>query len=411
MAELPHPFADQADLPRGYIDSIQRHPDNGWTLIGWAYDPGNPDDLLDVEVVYGTTIVAHGRTGVYREDLKAAGIGDGFGGLGIPLPDDVLDEDQEHSLHLRIAGTDMAISAPANIQKSRWVGHVDGIDGVIVKGWATDPVNPNNPLGIDIVIDGAFVDRVLADQPRHDLPEHYGGSFCGFQWVIPLELADGKAHKVTARIANTSTDLSGYATYHAAIPIVGEPLRASLTEIPTLLREERRYTAFIDEYYRASRLVIEAVTADAVIYSGHAAHEFAALLARCFARAYVGPLDRVLANPTDAADAKLTTLYVLHTDLDLFKSRCLGGTANHFFAERIRLKQPTALLVEAPDRAGGLERLDLDHARLWCEDVMQAARVQDMQAALKPTLIDFFFGHPGFILYFAPVSGGGPIFK
>jgi hypothetical protein len=374
-------------------------------LVGWAYDPGNSDDLLDIEVVDGTEVVGVGRTGEYRQDLKEAGIGDGFGGVSIPLQEGVFDDEQEHDLYLRIADTDIAITRPKIIQKKEWPGHVDGVSGDVLTGWASNPAQPAVPLEIDVIVDGTFAERVIADQPRRDVPEYYGSSLCGFTWAVPLELADGRSHHITARIANTSAVLSGYASYMIDQASPGL-LLPSLIEIPVILREERRYMAFVDQYYLAARVTIETITADAVIYSGHAAHEFAPLLVRHFPRAYIGPLDRVMASPTVGVEAGCATLCMLHTDLTLFVARCLTGAGNHFFSERIRSRQPTILLVESPDDAGGLERLDLDRTRLWCKDIMEAAFAQDMKAALRTTLIDFFFGHPGFVLSFTPIMIG-----
>ena len=72
---------------RGHIDVVEVRADQGLVLVGWAHDPDNPDDLLDVEVVEDDAVIASGRTGEFREDLKKEGFGDGFCGLTISLPD------------------------------------------------------------------------------------------------------------------------------------------------------------------------------------------------------------------------------------------------------------------------------------------------------------------------------------
>ena len=389
----------------GHIDAVELRADKSWVLVGWAHDPDSPGELLEVEVVEGAEIVAIGRTGEYREDLKRNGLGDGFCGLTVPLPQGLLDDESEHRLHLRLAGTELAITAPIAVRRTDYVGHVDGLEAGVLNGWVLSPAAPGKPLEVDVLVEGTFVERVVADHPRQDVPQYYGNLFCGFRWPVPSQLNDGQRHEVAVRVARTSFVLPEHVSY-AHGQADAEPLAASLVEIPPSLRNERRYMAFIDEYFRRSRLAIEAVTADAVVYSGHAAHEFAALLARRFAQAFTAPLDRVLANPVERTGVAAVALYILHTDLAIFIARCLSGGGNRFFLERIRLGQPTILLVEQPDQAGGLESLDLERARLWCQEILRAARSADMIATLETTVIDFFFGHPGFVLSFRPVAGG-----
>src|SRR5437899_5437804 len=89
---------------RGHIDGLEYRGDGDWVLVGWAHDAANPDRLLDIEVVEGSRVLATGRTGVYREDAKNAGIGDGYCGLSITLAADVLRDRQEYDLSLRVAG-------------------------------------------------------------------------------------------------------------------------------------------------------------------------------------------------------------------------------------------------------------------------------------------------------------------
>lgn len=385
----------QTSSVRGHIDALERRPDDSWLLIGWAHDAAEPNKSLEVEVLEGERVIAVGSTGGYREDVKRAGIGDGFCGLAIPLPPDVIARRDEHDLSLRVAGTGVMITARTHVRKSAYLGSVDGLELGVLSGWALNPADPATPVALDIMVDAKLLDRISADQPRDDVAQRYGTALCGFRWVVPPELAGAGPERIAVRIANTSTILSWQKTDAAQVQRAGPPI-PGLQELPSTSRDERRYQAFIDTYYRASRLAIEATGADAVVYAGFAAHEFRPVLARNFPRAYTGTLDRVIANPTSRIGA--TTLFVLHLDVAQFTERCLSSPDDRFFLERIQSGQPTVLIVESPDTSGGLGSLDLYRTRKWCEKIMQEARRQHMEAALHNTVIDFFYGHPGFLL-------------
>jgi hypothetical protein len=392
----------QAETFLGHIDGLEHRGDGGWVLVGWAQDQANPDKLLDVEVVDGSRVMAVGRTGSFREDVKNAGFGDGYCGLSIPLPLESLGDRQEYDLSLRVAGTGISITPPISIRKSGFLGHVDGYEDGILRGWAVNVGDAATPAAIDILIDGKFVARVSADQPRDDVAQHYGARLCGFEWVVPREVADGAPRRLAARITNTSTFLPGTSAEINLTPRSGPNIHG-LAEVPSTLREERRYRAYIDQYYRASRLAIEAMTADAAIYAGHAAHEFEHLLVQLFPRAYLGSLSRLVTNPLNGVSDEFEILNILHIDVAGFTGRFLSGAGDAFFQDRIQAEQPTLLVVEALDNAGGLRSLDLDLTKQWCTKIMQAARERPMEVVLENTIIDFFFGHPGFVLSFKPI--------
>src|ERR1700687_5462730 len=124
----------QSQSFRGHIDGLEHRSDGGWVLIGWAQDQANPDKLLEVEVVDGSRVMAVGRTGSFREDVKNAGIGDGYCGLSIPLASESLGDRQEYELSLRVAGTGISITPPIPIRKSASIGYVDGYDDGSLRG-------------------------------------------------------------------------------------------------------------------------------------------------------------------------------------------------------------------------------------------------------------------------------------
>lgn len=52
---------------------------------GWAFLPANLQKRLDIEIVLGSEVVARGKANLLRDDVKEAGIGDGFYGFILPL--------------------------------------------------------------------------------------------------------------------------------------------------------------------------------------------------------------------------------------------------------------------------------------------------------------------------------------
>jgi hypothetical protein len=65
----------------GYVDQII-----GDEIIGWAADTNASNGSLIVEVIAGGSVVGIGLACFYREDLKAAGVGEGRHGFRIAIP-------------------------------------------------------------------------------------------------------------------------------------------------------------------------------------------------------------------------------------------------------------------------------------------------------------------------------------
>lgn len=65
----------------GYIDGIR-----GTFLLGWAYNPDNPEDRLELEVELDGEPVGRCTADLSRSDLAKRGVGDGRHGFRIELP-------------------------------------------------------------------------------------------------------------------------------------------------------------------------------------------------------------------------------------------------------------------------------------------------------------------------------------
>src|SRR5262245_7150662 len=99
---------------------------------------------------------------------------------------------------------------PQNSAPSFLEGYVDGIAGGAVNGWAIDKTAPNQPVMVEIYVDGVLWTYLIANEPRPDLaPVFKSSGGHGFQWELPLHLADGAPHKIVIRHSPFGTQLPG----------------------------------------------------------------------------------------------------------------------------------------------------------------------------------------------------------
>lgn len=98
--------AEHTDMPMvmGYLDRI-----DGALAQGWAFIPPKPEKHLIIEIFDGDRVVARGKANQYREDLKAAGVGNGDHSFELRLPNDLFDG-APHALYARDAETGTVLS-------------------------------------------------------------------------------------------------------------------------------------------------------------------------------------------------------------------------------------------------------------------------------------------------------------
>lgn len=97
---------DEQLTPVGYLDRIS---DEGW-VIGWAWYPDAPERRVDVNVIADDKIIGTATANLNREDVAAAGFGDGRYGFSIALPYQVLSSARPTviSIHDRVSGAALA---------------------------------------------------------------------------------------------------------------------------------------------------------------------------------------------------------------------------------------------------------------------------------------------------------------
>jgi hypothetical protein len=79
------------------------------SVVGWARDKYHPESHVAVDVYDGIADLGSVMANEMREDLRAAGTGDGSYGFRFALPLNVVDG-RVHVLHVRVSGTDVALT-------------------------------------------------------------------------------------------------------------------------------------------------------------------------------------------------------------------------------------------------------------------------------------------------------------
>ena len=107
-------------------------------------------------------------------------------------------------------------------------GFIDGTAGGAITGWAVDRAAPHQPVNVEIYVDKAMWALLVANEPRPDLASVFGTSGRhGFQWELPLHLADGAPHTVSLRHSPFGAEIPGSPLTVDTSHIRSSPLRVS----------------------------------------------------------------------------------------------------------------------------------------------------------------------------------------
>jgi hypothetical protein len=107
------------------------------------------------------------------------------------------------------------------------VGEIRALHGEIVVGWAFRPERPDERVVVEILCDGYPVTLATADMFEADLRDRGIGDGChAFVAALPARILVA-CNRITARIANEGTALSGALSPRArraegAVPLRGE---------------------------------------------------------------------------------------------------------------------------------------------------------------------------------------------
>ena len=89
-------------------------------------------------------------------------------------------------------------------------GCLESLDDSIIRGWAVDSARADEPVLLEVLVDGVRLVDAVADLARPDLhAAGVTGAPCGFAIDIAHALDDGAEHHVAVRCARTSAGLEG----------------------------------------------------------------------------------------------------------------------------------------------------------------------------------------------------------
>ncbi len=101
-------MSDMNLAPVGQLDLIN---DEGW-VVGWAWYPQAPERRVAVEVLADGEVIGGGIADIRREDVAAAGFGDGCYGFSIALPYRVLSHPRPVIISVRDQASGAALPKP-----------------------------------------------------------------------------------------------------------------------------------------------------------------------------------------------------------------------------------------------------------------------------------------------------------
>jgi hypothetical protein len=215
----PAPVVEPEPEPEGPPPPAVGHCDGvrDGAAHGWAWRPAAPEEQVIVEQWVEGMLVDETLADIFRADLEAGGVGHGAYGWSTPLkldPEKV--EPQSVELRIRDAGL-MADGAfevtSAEVEATRpatdeaadaggIVGRCDGLKGSALYGWAWDPTHPDDPVEVELWIEGECVARAHSDQFRPDLRSNrVGTGRYGFRLPVDLRRTQDGPLEVEVRAA------------------------------------------------------------------------------------------------------------------------------------------------------------------------------------------------------------------
>jgi len=205
----------------GYVFAV-KYP----ILTGWVWDKSQPEKQLTVAVKIGGKEIATVVADQFRNDIFSAGKGDGKKAFTIKLPDDLPSgehnlticisdsgyvlkncptkitipvKSKDHLTELKVVHKQKPIDVPQKIE-----GKLEKVDFKGITGWAWDANSPDEPLRLDVIVNGELLDSCVAATHRQDLEKAgKGNGKHAFRLPLPPYMCDGKQHTVSIKVANS----------------------------------------------------------------------------------------------------------------------------------------------------------------------------------------------------------------
>jgi glycosyltransferase involved in cell wall biosynthesis len=189
---------------RSHLDLVRRD-----RITGWARDEDEPGRPLLVRILDNGAPIAEVLADHYRDDLQAAGIGDGHHAFSFTVPGG-FSTDTRHLIEVQRAddgralrGSPYVLETPnntvaitRNALPPRWSGGLNSVTRQRIEGWAWDAAT-KTPMALVILDNGEVVGRALANHYREDLKSAgIGDGRHGFILMIPGGLSPLTPHVI-----------------------------------------------------------------------------------------------------------------------------------------------------------------------------------------------------------------------
>jgi GT2 family glycosyltransferase len=185
---------------------------NPLRVEGWAVDLRDPGRRVALEVVVGSFVVAHITANEKRDDLRGAGLGDGWCGFSLNLPDPQ-DPRARRRMSVRLAGQQTALAGSPVVIDPRpdLAGRFDTLHGMSAHGWALDLSHPTRKVIVEAVgPDGAVLGSAPANIYRGDLlGAGLADGLCAFKIDLSAHFERLVGQDIVVRFAGSNVHLPG----------------------------------------------------------------------------------------------------------------------------------------------------------------------------------------------------------
>jgi hypothetical protein len=229
-------FAREGRL-RGFVDEVNRS-----RVKGWAWDEAAPTKSAVLQILDNGAVIGRVVADQYRDDLLAAGIGNGRHGFDVTFPgglsaliphairvqreadgkripngDQITEILTPHEAPLASIGHSLAVvelsepvsnKSPARDERQ---SYLDSVTRQRITGWAWDRTRPDQPVMLQVIDNGRLIARVIANRYRADLEQAgIGNGRYGFDLDIPGGLSSLSAHVVHVQYAVDGQDIEQF---------------------------------------------------------------------------------------------------------------------------------------------------------------------------------------------------------
>lgn len=207
--EIPGQWLEVGYQQVGYAGYVESAEDD--TIRGWAVDIRYPHKRVPLDLIAGDKVVASLLADQFREDVHAAGFGDGKVGFCFVVPKSKL-KSPAPTFGVVLAGTRLhLLNSPVTPRPAlRLLGFFDGMQGQMAVGWACNLGTPDTPLTVELVCEGQVIAAEQAKHYRGDV-EAAGVPIgkCGFRIDLGEQFQACLGKEISARIGGTDSVLGG----------------------------------------------------------------------------------------------------------------------------------------------------------------------------------------------------------